>query len=182
MWAFYKGRWCYECGSENHIILFYILTKPCGCMITGAELCYTEKQTLNDLSWIVTLFPVKSIFVSPAEVILRDHFSVVCLSVRPSVRLSVRPSVRLSVRTSHFLSRHTFSVQMQKLKVNLCYWNETSYVERAEASQEPCTRSITLASIFWSFSPLSIVPSHFFCPNAITQVQLILLKWNLICG
>ena len=48
-----------------------------------------------------------------------------------------------------------------------CYWNETSYVDRAEAGQAPCTRSITLASLF-----LELFPSVNFLkePGQVTHV------------
>ena len=42
----------------------------------------------------------------------------------------------------------------------------------------PSIRPSIRLSVHHTFS----VPSHFFCPNAITQVQLMLLKLNFICG
>ena len=76
---------------------------------------------------------------------LRDHFSVVYLSIHPSVSpsvglfvclsvcLSVRPSVRLSVRTSYF-SRQTFyfannSSSTDAIEMKLHMWIELKRVK-----------------------------------------------------
>jgi len=49
-------------------------------------------------------------------------------------------------------------------------------------SARPSVRSSVCLSVLLSVRHTFSVPSHFFCPNAITQVQLMLLKWNFICG